>query len=87
MIKVTDKQIAEKFGLTTQTLYNWKNGNNQLKKRYYALKNALIEEDMIIWIVTLKDNKEDYVNNCIIGFYSVENRDKIISMKIMEKVK
>lgn len=83
MIKVTDKQIAEEFGTTVQTLNNWKNGDIQLKKRYHALKNALIESDMIIWEVTINDDKTDYVNNCMIGIYSIENRNNIVSMKIM----
>ncbi len=83
MIKVTDKQIASEFGTTAQTLNAWKNGDIQLKKRYHALKNALIEDEMIIWEVTTKDGKLDYINNCMIGSYSIDNRDNIISMKIM----
>ena len=85
MIKVTDKQIAEEFGTTVQTLNNWKNGDIQLKKRYNALKNALLEDDMIIWEVSTNDNKTDYINNCMIGVYSIENRSNIKSMTIMEK--
>ena len=84
MIKVTDKQIAEEFGTTVQTLNNWKNGSQEFKKRYYALKNALVEEDMIIWEVTL-DDKIDFINNCMIEVYCMENRNEIKSMKIMSK--
>jgi len=83
MIKITDKAIAEEFNLTVQTLNNWKNGDIQLKKRYHALKNALIEDDMIIWEVSLNSGKTEYINNCMIGIYSIENRDNIKSIKIM----
>jgi len=82
-MKITDRQIAKEFGVTVQTLNNWKNGNPQLKKRYHALKNALIEDDMIIWEVFLKNGKKDYINNCIIGTYAINNKDDIISMRVM----
>jgi len=83
MIKVTDKQIAEEFGLTVQTLNNYKNGSIEKIKLYNALKNALIEDDMIIWKATLSD-KVEYVNNCMIGVYSIDNRNNILKMEIFK---
>ena len=43
-MKPTDKQIAEHFGTTTKTLYNWKSGKDvKLRRRYQAFK------DLYVW--------------------------------------
>ena len=81
-MKITDKLIAEEFGTTVQTLNNWKNGSAQHKKRYYALKNALIEDNMLIWEVSLRGNITDYRDNSGVGSYSIDKRDSIKSMRI-----
>ena len=74
-MKVTDKQIALEFGITVQTLNNYKNGSDEKKKLYNALKNAIIEQDSIIWKATHKDGKEAIINNCIVGHYVATNND------------
>ena len=81
-MKITDKQIAEEFGLTVQTLNNYKNGAKQKVKLYNAMLNSIIDNNMIIWDVSLNDGKTEYINNSIIGCYSTSNRDNIKSMKI-----
>jgi len=81
-MKITDKQIAEEFGITPQTLVNYKNGTKQKKKLYNAMLNALIDDNMIIWEVELYNGKFDYINNSIIGYYTIEKKDNIKLMRI-----
>ena len=35
---VTDVKLSEFFKITTQTLRNWKNGSQEYKRRYLALR-------------------------------------------------
>ena len=37
-MKLTDKQIAKHFGLTTNTISNYKNGSDTKKEVYKALR-------------------------------------------------
>ena len=44
-MKPTDKQIAEHFGTTTKTLYNWKSSKDpKINKRYEAFKDLYVME-------------------------------------------
>ena len=82
MKKITDKQIAKEFGITPQTVHSWKNGSECKKKLYQTMKNSLLQENLIIWEVKLKDGTLDYINNCIVSWYVHENRNNIDTMKI-----
>ena len=81
-MKVTDKQIALEFGLTVQTLTNWKKGSKETVKRYHALKHAIIDKNMLIWEVSTVDGEKDYINNSVIGAYTIENNHIIKSMRL-----
>lgn len=74
-MKVTDKQIAEEFGVTVQTLNNYKNGGKPKQKLYNAMKNAILEQDSILWEVTFNDGTIGIINNCIIGHFIATNKD------------
>ena len=74
-MKITDRQIAEEFGMTTQTLCNWKQGSIELQKRYNALRNALLEQSNTIWSVTHISGKKELINNNEIGHYIAINDD------------
>ena len=42
MKKITDKEIAEYYGITNRTMSNYKNGNKYEKRRYRALREFYI---------------------------------------------
>ncbi len=89
MAKITDRQIAKEFGTTTQSLYNWKNGEEPLRKRYKALKDALSKQEVqgeIIWKVRLRNGTQEIVSDSLIGEYIVENKDQIVCLWMDEGV-
>ena len=87
MPKITDRQIAKEFGTTTQSLYNWKNGKEPLKKRYKALKDALSKQEVqseLTWKVRLKNGTQEIVSDSLIGKYTEANKDQIVCLWMNE---
>ena len=80
-MRVTDKQIAEEFGVTPQTLQNYKNGTKQKQRLYNVMLNAIIEQDMLIWEVHKENGSSELINNAIIGHYLATNLD----VKLVER--
>ncbi len=43
-MKPTDKNIADYFGITRMTLYNYKNGDTKKRLLYDAMKDKFIKD-------------------------------------------
>lgn len=82
-MKVTDRTIAKEFGMSVQTLHNWKNGTEAQKKRYNALKLSLEQDVRVSWAVTMTNGKEHLIDNAVISTFALDHKELIQSVKII----